>query len=150
VTESKIKKRVWIQASTEIVFQALTRANALEEWFCDKATADARDGGEVTAQWNDGKSRRKGRAVITRFVPGSALELHWTDDGSGEGSAHTLCYDIHPKSSGATELVMVDSDGGEADEGMLAYLDEGWNAVLTELRDYCEHKERAAKKHRRP
>ena len=149
---SRIEKKVWIQASAEIIFQALVRANALEEWFCDKATSDARDGGEITAQWNEGKNRRKGRAVITRFESGRALKLHWTDDGRSENddvvSTHILSYEINPK-AGMTELVMIDSDDAEIDEETLAYLADGWNAVLMELKDYCEHRERAAKKRSR-
>ncbi|MDR0842550.1 MAG: SRPBCC domain-containing protein [Acidobacteriota bacterium] len=158
-SKGRIEKKVWIQASAEIVFQALTRASALEEWFCDKADSDARAGGEITAQWNVGnvgsgwngvKERRKGRAVITRFEPGRALELHWMDDGRGEdsdiaASAHTSNYEIHPK-AGMTELALTDSDDAEMDADVLTYLDEGWNAVLMELKDYCEHMARAAKK----
>jgi len=145
--KNKIEKRVWIQASGEIVFQALTKAGALEQWFCDKAASDPRAGGELIAQWNDGKTRRKGRAVFTRFEPLNGLTLCWVDDGGGEDeeAAHTLSYEIHPR-SGMTELVMIDSDEVDTDEETLDFLAQGWNAVLLELKDYCEHKERAAKK----
>jgi hypothetical protein len=69
------------------------------------------------------------------------------DDGGGENAeaAHTLSYEIHPR-SGMTELVMIDSDEVDTDEETLDFLAQGWNAVLLELKDYCEHKERAAKK----
>jgi uncharacterized protein YndB with AHSA1/START domain len=147
VSENKIEKRVWIQASAEIVFQALTRAGALEQWFCDKASSNPRAEGELFAQWNDGKTMRKGRAVFTRFEPPSGLALRWVDDGSGEdaAAAHTLSYEIHPR-SGMTELVMTDNDEVEMDGETLDFLAQGWNAVLLELKEYCEHRERAAKK----
>jgi len=149
VSKNKIEKRVWIQASAEIVFQALTKAGALEQWFCDKASSNPHAEGELFAQWNDGKTRRKGRAIFTRFEPSSRLTLRWINDGRDDDSAaaHTLSYEINPR-SGMTELVMTDSDEMEMDEEALDFLAEGWNSVLLELKDYCEHKERAAKKKR--
>ena len=148
LSKNKIEKRVWIQASAEIVFQALTKAGALEQWFCDKALSNPRAEGELIAQWNDGKTRRKGKAVYVRFEPPGGLTLRWVDDGSGGDAAatHTLSYEIYSR-SGMTELFMTDYDEVEMDEDALDFMAQGWNAVLLELKDYCEHKERAAKKH---
>ena len=146
-SNNKIEKRVWIQASAEIVFQALTKAGALEQWFCDKASSDARAEGELIAQWNNGKTRMKGRAIFMRFEPSSGLTLRWIDDGRGDAVAatHTLRYEIYTR-FGMTELVMTDNDEVEMDEETLGFLAQGWNAVLLELKDYCEHKERAVKR----
>ena len=147
MSKNIIEKKVWIQSSVEIVFQALTKARALEQWFCDKASSDPRAEGELFAQWNAGKTRRKGRAIFTRFEPTSGLSLCWVNDGRGEdeASTHTLTYEIQAR-SGMTELIMTDSGEEEMDEEALDFLAQGWNSVLLELKDYCEHKERAAKK----
>ena len=147
MSKNTIEKRAWIQASAETVFQALTETGALEQWFCDKAYSNPHVEGELIAQWNDGKTKRKGRAIFTRLETPSGLTLHWVDDGRGEdaAAAHTLSYEIHPR-SGMTELVMTDSGEMEMDEETLGFLAQGWNAVLLELKEYCEHKERAAKK----
>ena len=149
MAENIIEKKVWIQASAEIVFQALTKAGALEQWFCDKASLVPRAGGELLAQWNAGKTRLKGRAVFTRFEPPSGLTLRWVNDGRDEdaAAAHMLIYEIHAR-SGMTELIMTDSGEEVMDEETLDFLAHGWNSVLLELKDYCEHKERAAKKKR--
>jgi len=145
--KNKIEKRVWIQASAEIVFQALTKSKALEQWFCDKATSNPRAEGELFVQWDDGKTKRKGRAIFTRFEPSSGLTLQWLNDGRDEdtSASHTLSYEIQPR-SGMTELVMIDSDEVEMDDETLDFLTQGWNSVMLELKDYCESKERAAKK----
>ena len=147
MSKSTIEKKVWIQASAQIVFKALTKANALEQWFCDKASSNPRAAGELIAQWNNGKARRKGRAVFTRFEPPVVLALRWVDDGSGTEAtdAHTLQYEIYQR-SGMTELVVTDSGETEIDDETIDFLAQGWNAILLELKDYCEHKERAAKK----
>lgn len=147
MSKNKIEKRVWIQAAAEIVFQALTKAKALEQWFCDRASSNPQTGGELFVQWDDGKTRQKGRAFFTRFEPSCGLTLRWVNDGQVKDVAatHTLSYEIHQK-SGMTELVMTDDDEAEMDDEALDFLTQGWNSVLMELKDYCEFKERAAKK----
>ena len=149
--KSKIKKRVWIKASAEVVYKALTESKELARWFCDRASCDPREGGELLAYWKTGKSGQKGRAVFTRLVHRKSLELLWIDDGRGTdtgNSTHTLSYEIRLK-SGMTELVMIDTDDAPSDEETFAFLDQGWNSVLLELKDYCERRERSSKLHPR-
>jgi uncharacterized protein YndB with AHSA1/START domain len=144
---NRIKKRVWIKASTEVVYRALTESKELARWFCDRAFCDAREGGEFSAHWKTGESGQKGRAVFTHLVPGKSMELLWIDDGRGtdtKNSTHTLSYEIRSK-SGMTELVMIDTGDSPSDEETLEFLDQGWNSVLLELKDYCERRERSAK-----
>jgi len=144
---SRISKKVWIKAAPETVYSALTESKELVRWFCDRASCDPREGKELVACWRSGKSSQQGRALFTRIVPGSALELLWIDDGNGlrpEGSKHILSYEIRSK-SGMTELVMLDQDDSPSDEETYQLLDQGWNSVLLELKDYCERKDRTAK-----
>jgi len=144
-SNNKIEKKVWIQASAATIFQALTEAKALEKWFCDKASCEPREGGELSARWDFWKPPNKGRARFTRIVPDLALELQWIDDGGNAESSHTLSYEIIAR-SGMTELVMIDKDIMPLDEETFAFIDQGWNSVLRELKDYCEYKERATRK----
>ena len=144
---NKIAKRVWIKASADTVYKALTEAGELAHWFCDHASCDAREGGELAVRWRIGKKTQKGRARFTQLSPGVSMELLWIDDGSGSGeqhSNHTLSYEIRSK-SGMTELAMVDNDDASFDEEAYAFLDRGWNSVLLELKDHCERRERSAK-----
>jgi uncharacterized protein YndB with AHSA1/START domain len=144
---SKISKKVWIKASPETVYRSLTESRELVHWFCDRASCDAREGKELVASWKTGKSSQKGRALFTRIIPESILELVWIDDGNGEQSPqskHTLSYEIKSK-SGLTELIMVDKDDSCLDQDTVEFLDKGWNSVLLELKDHCERKERLVK-----
>jgi uncharacterized protein YndB with AHSA1/START domain len=145
--ENKIIKRVWIKASSEVVYKALTDAKELVRWFSDQASCDLREGGELAARWRAGKASQKGRARFTRLIPNVSVELLWIDDGRGApepDSGHTLSYEIRSK-SGMTELVMIDTDESAPDEETYAILDTGWNSVLMELKEYCERRERSAK-----
>ncbi len=135
----RIIKKVWIRASSKVVYSALTESRELIHWFCDRASCDPREGGELVAHWRAGKANQKGRAVFTRIVPGSVVELLWTEEGN-----HTLGYEIRSK-SGMTELIMTDQDDSASDDEAVSILDQGWNSVLTELREYCERKERMSK-----
>lgn len=149
---SKISKKVWIKASTETVYRALTDSKELGQWFCDRASCDPSEGKELVAYWKTGKSGQKGRALFTRVVPGCILELVWIDDGGGEQEqkpSHTLSYEIRSK-SGMTELIMTDKDDSTPDEEAGEILDQGWNSVLLELKDHCERKERLAKPRQSP
>jgi uncharacterized protein YndB with AHSA1/START domain len=138
---------VWIKASKNVVYNALTEPKELVHWFCDRASFDPREGGELTAYWRGDKTGQKGRAVVTRVVPDATLELLWLEDGAAaqeNSSRHTLFYEIRSK-SGMTELVMTDKDESPSDDETIAILDRGWNSVLLELKDYCERRERSAK-----
>ena len=79
----QIEKRVLIQASPAIVFKALTEARDLVRWFCDRASSDVREGGEITAFWKSDKAGTKGRGIFTRLLPGALVEITWKDEGGG-------------------------------------------------------------------
>ncbi len=145
--KARIEKRVLIKASPSIIFQALTDAHDLVRWFCDRATSDPREGGELTAFWKFGKAGQRGRAIYTKFLPDSALELLWVDDGEGENQKnpnHILTYSIRSK-RGTSEVIMRDEGGQPLDEEILESFDQGWNITLFDLKDYCERKERSTK-----
>jgi uncharacterized protein YndB with AHSA1/START domain len=145
-TDGLIRKKVWIRASAEIVYRALTEAKELEQWFCDRASCTPHEGGELIAHWKSGKFRQKGRALITRLIPGSCMNLLWVEDGSSDPSQdlqHTLTYEIRSKSE-MTELIVVDNINAPTDEETYVFLDRGWNSVLLELKDHCEQRERVS------
>jgi uncharacterized protein YndB with AHSA1/START domain len=142
-----IRKRVFIQASAATIYRALTDAKALSLWFCDKASSDPHIDGELAAYWRTGKTGMRGRAVYRQLIPDSLVELLWVDEGTGAnpaGATHRLVYTIAHKKN-ACEVVVDDQDSAPADDETYDMLDKGWNAVLTELKDYCESAERALK-----
>jgi uncharacterized protein YndB with AHSA1/START domain len=143
----RIKKRVLIKASPAIVYHALTDERDLARWFCDRAVSDPRVGGELTACWRCGKILQRGRAVFTRLEPNALVEMLWVDDGYGpdpDNARHTLSYSISTR-RGSSEVVMHDADAASPDDDIMEVLDEGWNNVLLELKDFCERKQRSGK-----
>jgi uncharacterized protein YndB with AHSA1/START domain len=145
----QIEKRVWIKASPPIIFEALTNAPELAHWFCDRATSDPQEGGQLTAVWKTAESDQKGRAVYTRILRDSLIELLWVDEGSENMQAesrHSLSYTIKPR-RGGSEVAMRDEDPSQTDDETVDAISQGWNSVLLELKDYCERRERSSKTH---
>ena len=143
----KIEKRVLIKASTTVIYQALTCAKDLVHWFCDRATCEPHEGGELAAYWKTGKAGKNGRAVFTRAEAPSQVELVWVDDGNGpasEENRHVLSYSIRSRGEDS-EVLMRDEGWPPPDEETFAVLNSGWNSVLMELKDYCERRERSPK-----
>jgi uncharacterized protein YndB with AHSA1/START domain len=143
----QIQKKVLIAASPAIVFEALTNATDLARWFCDRASSNPQEGGELIASWKTGKKDQLGRAIFTRLVPNSLVALRWVyEQGGDEGKTlcHTLSYAILPSHGGA-EVVMHDEDELHSDEETVETFSQGWNSVLLELKDYCERKKRSSK-----
>lgn len=146
-TKGHIQKKVLIQAPPAQIFGALTDARDLARWFCDRASSDPREGGELSAYWKSGKTGIKGRARYVKIEPNSFIELVWIDDGQNlppENPTHILSYTLRSR-RGTCEVSMSDRDESTLDEDALARLDSGWNSVLLELKDYCERKARAGK-----
>jgi uncharacterized protein YndB with AHSA1/START domain len=148
VNSGVIEKKVLIDASPAIVYQALTEAKDLTRWFCDRASSEPRVGGELKAYWKTGRAGQKGRAVFTQMIPESLVELLWVDDiqeANNDQAHHLLTYQIQSKRSGS-EVVVCDKDHPPPDDETFAVLSEGWNSVLLELKDYCERKARSMKR----
>jgi uncharacterized protein YndB with AHSA1/START domain len=149
---NRIEKLVLIKASPAIVYQALTDAHDLVRWFCDRASSDPKVGGELSAYWRHGKTGQRGRAVYTRIEPNVAVELLWIDDGRGpepDNAHHSITYAIRTTRQRDTEVIMRDEDNASSDSEVRAILEEGWNTVLLELKDFCERRERSGKTHQR-
>jgi uncharacterized protein YndB with AHSA1/START domain len=145
-----IEKKVLIQASPSVIFQALTEAKDVAQWFCDRVTSDPRVGGELKAYWRLGHSgqARRGRAIFTRLIPDSQVELRWVDEGGvecAEGDGHTICYTIRLK-RGTSEVTVLDAGPPLADEETLEILNEGWIDVLRDLKEHCEARQRLTRR----
>jgi uncharacterized protein YndB with AHSA1/START domain len=147
--EGQIEKKVLIQAPPEIIYNALTDARDLVRWFCDRASSEPREGGELVAYWKSGKTGIKGRARYVKLEPNTLVELLWVDEGQGspsDNATHSLSYSIRSR-RGTSEVVMTDRDEAPLNEDALESLTTGWNSVLLELKDYCERRARSGKAH---
>ena len=69
---------VFPEESPAEVWEALTEAERLEEWFATEAELDPRPGGAGVFRWGDGDERR---ATVREASEQERLVLEWDDDG---------------------------------------------------------------------
>jgi uncharacterized protein YndB with AHSA1/START domain len=96
-----IRKEIVLPASRDDVWDALTDAARLEDWFANEVELDLRPGGGASFRWSNGEERH---AVVTEVEPERRLAFDWEDEGSVE---FTLADDAD-----GTRLVVVESSPG--------------------------------------
>lgn len=77
----EVRREVVLPAPREEVWEALTDAERLEEWFANDVELDPTPGGEGVFRWDDGEERR---ATVEVAQEPERLAFDWGDDGSVE------------------------------------------------------------------
>lgn len=129
-----VEKELFLRASPERVFRALTDKAELERWFVSRAEVDARPGGAFSFTWQPHEM------VNGRFVavePPHRLVTVW-DEGPSLGFTE-VTFELTPQ-GGGTLLRLVHTGFGEGDDWDRLYTDiqSGWNSKLEHLRDWLD------------
>jgi uncharacterized protein YndB with AHSA1/START domain len=74
----QIEREIVFPATPAEVWEAITEAERLEEWFATEVELDPKPGGEGVFRWGDGDERR---AVVREAEPQERLVLDWDDEG---------------------------------------------------------------------
>ena len=74
----EITREIVVPAERDDVWDALTDAERLGEWFANDVELDARPGGAGVFRWENGEERR---ATVEAVESGELLVLRWEDDG---------------------------------------------------------------------
>ncbi|HEY2372495.1 MAG TPA: SRPBCC domain-containing protein [Gaiellaceae bacterium] len=74
----QIEREIVFPATPAEVWEAITEAERLEEWFATEVELDPQPGGEGIFRWGDGDERR---AVVREAEPEERLVLDWDDAG---------------------------------------------------------------------
>lgn len=138
----QIEREIFVEASAERVWDALTTDAGLAAWFGDAgATIDLRPGGEVTLTWAEYGT---GYCVIEKVEPFSFFSWRWAGPVGGRpspGNETLVSFYLSPAGAG-TSLRVVESGfpalelpPGEAEKYASGNV-EGWLAELGELQEY--------------
>ena len=76
-----VEREVVFEAPVDEVWQALTRAERLREWFANEVELEARPGGTGVVRWDDGSLRR---ALVEEVEEERLLAFRWSDEDGGE------------------------------------------------------------------
>ncbi len=137
-TETRTRQHehvVDIAASPETVWQAITDAEQLVQWFPLDAEVTPGDGGEITYGWGDDL---RGTCRIRAWEPGQHLSTSWMTP-TGEGAPLVVDWFLEG-TRGGTRLRLVHSGFGMGGEWDNEYegTRRGWSYELRSLKHYLE------------
>lgn len=119
-----------IEATREMVFEMLTQASGLREWFCVHAFTEPRKGGRWHIRWRSGVLAH---GVYTRFIPSQNIAFTWNVVGE-PGENHVQI--VLKEGDGATRLALTHADIRRAANVKTIELE--WGAALDNLKSVLE------------
>ena len=133
VSGRTLEKELFIKASPQRVFQALTRSEDLERWFLVKAEVDLRPGGTIRFAWEPGKFE-VGKILV--LEPPHRLSYTWETFGPGPT---TVTFELVGENDG-TRLRLTHTGIGEGEDWDRYYssVKSGWSAHLGDLAAWLE------------
>ncbi len=132
--ERKVAKRVVMETTPELAFEAATEARELREWLCDQAWTEVRPGGRYEVRWNEGY-RAEGK--FTELDPPRRAAFTW--QGRGEPGETAVEVTIEPTEDGV-EISLIHSGfgwSGQWDEAA-SQAEKGWTTGLENLKSTLE------------
>ena len=133
LTGRLLEKELFIEATPERVFQALTKKEDLERWFVQKAEVDLRVGGSIRFDWGQG-AVETGRIVA--LEPPRRISYIWE---AIEPSPTTITFDLTPENNGT--LLRLSHTGigdGENWDNYYTSISSGWSTHCKNLITWLE------------
>jgi uncharacterized protein YndB with AHSA1/START domain len=128
-----LEKELFINASPQRVFQALTEKAELERWFVQKAEIDLRPGGAIRLEWAPDSVEI---GTILALDPPHRLSFSWE---ALEPSPTTITFELTAE-NGGTRLRLIHTGIGEGEDWDTYYtsVNGGWTAHLGDLTCWLE------------
>ncbi len=123
-----------INTPPELIFEMLTTAGGLRDWFCREARTEPRQGGQFRVGWWSGYDAQ---GTYTLFAPPRAVAFTWL--GKGEPGETQIRVTLTP-SDGATKLTLAHAGFGAGKKwaGQAESALREWGKVLDNLRSVLE------------
>lgn len=131
-------KELFIAASPERVYSALTEKANLESWFVKEAVVGDGPGGPFDLTW---LPHQKSKGRIVEMTPPHRFAFEW--DIEAGGLATTCSFELIPQ-DGGTLLRLTQSGFGQGDDWDHLYDDNsgGWDIELVNLQRWLEQGEK--------
>jgi len=128
-----LEKELFIKASPQRVFQALTTKEDLERWFLVKAEVDVRPGGAIRFEWGPGMVE-VGKILVCE--PPHRLSYSW--EGFAAGPT-TVTFELTGENDG-TRLRLTHTGIGKGEDWDRYYtsVKSGWSAHLSDPAAWLE------------
>jgi len=144
VAETRIEREVVIAAAPERVWEIITQAQHVGEWFGDSAEIDLRPGGTMVLRWDKHGTQY---ATIERIEPPRYFSYRWNPAVAGEtpgADESTLVEFTLTPHEGQTRLRVVETGFGRLKVTETKRAEqfennsEGWAIQLRDLREYVD------------
>jgi uncharacterized protein YndB with AHSA1/START domain len=133
LTGRSLEKELFINASPERVFRALTEKEELERWFLMKAEIDLRPGGSLKFEWSPDASEV---GKVLALEPPYRVSYSWE---ALSPSPTTITFELTPENGGTRLRLTHDSIGeGQDWDNYYSSVNGGWNAHLKDLASWLE------------
>ena len=128
-----LEKELFIKASPQRVFQALTTKEDLERWFLVNAEVDLRPGGAIRFEWGPSMVE-VGKILVCE--PPHRLSYSWEAFAAG---STTVTFELTRENAG-TRLHLIHTGIGEGEDWdtYSTAVDSGWSAHLIDLTTWLE------------
>ena len=136
-----VRKTIVIDASPEVIFNAISNPEELTQWFPDQAIFEARIGGEVSFEMSDKKSEKEGgckiHGTIVEFISNKKISYTWErTDKSSKNSKTVVTWELEKIKDDGTRVNLRHT--GFTTTEMAKEHDEGWTYFMPRLKKYCE------------
>lgn len=146
--QGTIERVVHIEASPEVVYEVLTRAEHLREWWPDDAVIDATPGavGELVFGDRNDPGVQIPQITVVEAVPPQRFSFRWIQpEGEGARPGNSLLVTFELTSSGTGTTLRMTETGFRENGWEVAVLEQhyrehcqGWDYYLPRLPDYVE------------
>jgi uncharacterized protein YndB with AHSA1/START domain len=128
-----LEKELFINATPQRVFQALTEPAELERWFVQKAEVDLRPGGAIRFEWAPDAVEM---GTILVLEPPYRLSYSW---GALSPGPTTITFELTAENEG-TRLRLIHTGIGEGEDWDSYYtaVSSGWSVHLNNLAAWLE------------
>ena len=140
--DAEIRHATLVRAPRERVFDAMTTAEDLDEWFTSGASIDLRPGGTIHWRWRDWGPDRvtaEDEAPILEVRRPDRLVFRWHPQGERPTTVELEFEDA----ADGTVVRVRETGYDDTAEGRRAFANcaAGWGEALTLLKFYVEHGE---------
>lgn len=109
----EVTREVVVPAAPDVVWEALTQAERLEEWFANEVELNPEPDGEGVFRWADGEVRL---ARVEEVELGRRFAFRWTDEESPESETH-VAFTLQEVPEGTKVTVTESASGPQACAG---------------------------------
>lgn len=142
MSDLEIRKTIEIDASPEIVFEALTNSKSLSQWFPDQAVLEPKIGGKMKFIFFSKGAKPLDRdffpeGEIMEFVPNKKLSYTWIPQGIPDFPRTIVTWSLEKIEQNRTRVILIHSGFTGSPHELYQDHSHGWDYFTKRLVAYC-------------